>query len=171
MATAQAHIAATPTRLRIIDTPQPAAKLQSRWLRWGVVAALVLALVIAGVVWRARLQNAVAYETVSVERGPIQARVTAAGNLNAVVDVLVSSQVSGNIKALYADWNSKVKKGQLVALIDPEIFQAEVDQANATYRGTVTWHRDVPRKETAVGSAESGSCRVRSFVPAARKRR
>jgi HlyD family secretion protein len=69
-----------------------------------------------------------------VERGPIQAKVTATGNLNAVVDVLVSSQVSGNIKALYADWNSKVKKGQLVALIDPEIFQAQVDQANATFR-------------------------------------
>ena len=134
MATAQTHIAVTPARPRIIEAPQPTTKLHSRWLRWGVVAALVLVLAIAGVVWRTRLQNAIAYETVSVERGPIQARVTATGNLNAVVDVLVSSQVSGNIKALYADWNSKVKKGQLVALIDPEIFQAQVDQANATYR-------------------------------------
>jgi len=84
--------------------------------------------------WRAHLQNAITYETVPVERGSIQARVTATGNLNAVVDVLVSSQVSGNIEALYADWNSKVKKGQLVALIDPEIFQAQVDQASATSR-------------------------------------
>jgi HlyD family secretion protein len=50
------------------------------------------------------------------------------------VDVLVSSQVSGNIRALYADWNSKVNKGQLVALIDPEIFQSQVDQASATLR-------------------------------------
>ncbi len=74
------------------------------------------------------------YETVPVERGSIQANVTATGTLNAVVDVLVSSQVSGNIKALYADWNTKVKKGQLVALIDPEIFPAQVDQATATYR-------------------------------------
>jgi HlyD family secretion protein len=44
--------------------------------------------------------------------------------------------VSGNIQVLYADWNSKVKKGQLVTLIDPEIFQAQVDQASATYRST-----------------------------------
>jgi HlyD family secretion protein len=51
-----------------------------------------------------------------------------------VVNVLVSSQVSGNIKDLYADWNSKVKKGQLVALIDPEIFQAQVDQVSASFR-------------------------------------
>lgn len=69
-----------------------------------------------------------------MERCSIQAKITSTRNLNAVVDVLVSSQVSGNIKALYADWNSKVKKGQLVALIDPEILQAQLDQAAATVR-------------------------------------
>jgi HlyD family secretion protein len=100
----------------------------------GATAGLALAFALAGLIWRAHMQNAIGYETVPVERGPIQARVTATGNLNAVVDVLVSSQVSGNIKALYADWNTKVKKGQLVALIDPEIFQAQVDQASATLR-------------------------------------
>jgi HlyD family secretion protein len=67
-------------------------------------------LALASGFWWAHLQNVIAYETVPVERGPIQAKVTATGNLNAVVDVLVSSQVSGNIKILYADWNSKVKK-------------------------------------------------------------
>ena len=128
-------------------------------------------LAIAGVVWRTRLQNAIAYETVSVERGPIQARVTATGNLNAVVDVLVSSQVSGNIKALYADWNSKVKKGQLVALIDPEIFQAQVDQANATYRSAhrchVTAQAQIEKAKSDLSSANAtekrrrGHCRKR----------
>ena len=68
-------------------------------------------MVVGGALWRAHLQNAITYETVPVERGSIQAKVTATSNLNAVVDVLVSSQVSGNIKALYGDWNSKVKKG------------------------------------------------------------
>ncbi len=48
-----------------------------------------------------------------------------------MVTVQVGSQVSGNIKALYADFNTKVSKGQLVALIDPEIFQAKVNQAQA----------------------------------------
>ena len=77
----------------------------------GPVTGLALALVVGGALWRAHLQNAITYETVPVERGSIQAKVTATSNLNAVVDVLVSSQVSGNIKALYGDWNSKVKKG------------------------------------------------------------
>ncbi len=61
----------------------------------------------------------------------IQASVTATGTLNAVVDVQVGSQVSGNIKALYADFNTKVTKGQLVAEIDPQVFQTQVDQAQA----------------------------------------
>ena len=47
------------------------------------------------------------------------------------MDVQVGSQVSGNIKALYADFNTKVTKGQLVAQIDPEVFQTQVDQAAA----------------------------------------
>jgi HlyD family secretion protein len=66
-----------------------------------------------------------------VERGDIDATISATGTSNAVVTVQVGSQVSGNIKALYADFNTKVSKGQLVALIDPEIFEARVNQAQA----------------------------------------
>lgn len=134
MATAPTQIGSLPVRPAIVSGPHPAKRSRSRWIGWAIAAGLALALAVVGILWRAHLQNAIAYETVPVERGSIQAKVTATGNLNAVVDVLVSSQVSGNIKALYADWNSKVKKGQLVALIDPEIFQAQVDQANATFR-------------------------------------
>jgi HlyD family secretion protein len=111
-----------------------------------------MALAVGDMLWRAHLKNAITYETVPVEQGPIQAAVTATGTLNAVVDVLVSSQVSGNIKALYADWNSKVKKGQLVALIDPEIFQSQVDQASATFRAmhgaTITAQAEVEKAKT-----------------------
>jgi multidrug efflux pump subunit AcrA (membrane-fusion protein) len=85
-------------------------------------------------VWRSHLQNTIIFETLPVERGAIQAKVTATGNLNAVADVLVSSQVSGNIQALSPHWNSKVKKDQLVALIDTEISQAQVDQATPSLR-------------------------------------
>ena len=98
-----------------------------RWLLWtglGVLAAVV------GEVWWSRSQAQVKFETVALERGPIEASVTATGTLNPVVNVQVGSQVSGNIKALYADFNTKVKRGQLVALIDPQIFQAQVDQAS-----------------------------------------
>jgi HlyD family secretion protein len=105
-----------------------------KWLRWGIGAGLVVVGLVATLCWRNTQQNAITFETVSLEQGTVQARVTATGSLNAVKEVLVSSQVSGNIKALYADWNSNVRKGQLVALIDPEVLQAQLDQANASVR-------------------------------------
>ncbi len=71
------------------------------------------------------------YMTARVDRGDIDSTVTTTGNLNAVITVQVGSQVSGNIMALYADFNTKVKKGQLVALIDPAPFQAAVNQVTA----------------------------------------
>jgi HlyD family secretion protein len=74
-------------------------------------------------------QNRVEYRTAKIERGDIEATISATGNPNAVVTVQVGSQVSGNIKELHADFNTKVKKGQLVARIDPEIFEAKVNQA------------------------------------------
>jgi|SRR5271157_485958 len=122
-------IPALPT---LVALPRPAGPSRTKWLKWIIAAIVVALLAVGGYAWRVHAQSAITYETVPVERGTIQASVTATGTLNAVVDVLVGSQVSGNIKALYADWNTKVTKGQLVALIDPEIFQAEVDQTRAT---------------------------------------
>ena len=66
-----------------------------------------------------------------VERGPLTAAVSATGNLNAVITVQVGSQVSGQIKELLVDFNSIVKKNQVIARIDPEIFEAKVNQAKA----------------------------------------
>ena len=66
-----------------------------------------------------------------MERGEVDYAISATGNPNAVVTVQVGSQVSGNILALYADFNTKVTKGQLIARIDPAPFQAKVDQAQA----------------------------------------
>ena len=133
MATAPSEIGPGPSRTppAILPARQAPKRARPKWVKWLVGAGVAITLAFGGAAWRAHLQSAISYETVPVERGSIQARVTATGNLNAVVDVLVSSQVSGNIKALYANWNSKVKKGQLVALIDPQIFQAQVDQASA----------------------------------------
>jgi HlyD family secretion protein len=71
------------------------------------------------------------YRLVKVERGEISFVVTATGTINPVVTVLVGSQVSGTIKALYADFNSRVKEGQVVAQIDPAIFEAQVEQGKA----------------------------------------
>src|ERR1700730_10185268 len=112
--------------------PAPAVKRPRRtWTKRAVIAGVVVALAVGVELWRMHAANAITYDTVPVEQGTIQSGVTASGTLNAVVDVQVGSQVSGNIKALYADFNTKVTKGQLVALIDPEAFQAQVDQAQA----------------------------------------
>lgn len=69
------------------------------------------------------------YQTVTVTRGPITQAVTATGTLHPVVNVQVGSQVSGNIQKLFVDFNSKVKAGDVVAQIDPVLFQATVTQA------------------------------------------
>jgi len=71
------------------------------------------------------------YRVEKVSRGDVRATVTATGTVNAVTNVLVGTQVSGTIKNLYVDYNSMVKKGQLLAQIDPASFEAQVLQARA----------------------------------------
>jgi len=71
------------------------------------------------------------FRTVKVERGEISSIVTATGTINPVITVLVGSQVSGTIKALHADFNSRVREGEVIAQIDPAIFEAQVEQGRA----------------------------------------
>jgi HlyD family secretion protein len=79
----------------------------------------------------------VKYDTAALQRGKIVAKVTATGTLSAHVTVLVGSQVSGRIQGLFADFNSAVTKGQLLAQIDPQLFQASVAQARANRMAAV----------------------------------
>jgi HlyD family secretion protein len=103
-------------------------------LRW-----IVVVVVFAGIgvgFWRYRVAHHVPdiqYKTVGLDKRHIAARVTASGTLSAIVTVLVGTQVSGRVQKLYADWNSPVKKGELVAKIDPQLFQAAVQQSQANY--------------------------------------
>lgn len=69
--------------------------------------------------------------TTPVERGNLKVEINSTGTVKPVVEVLVGSQVSGYIKDLYADFESRVTKGQLIALIDPDTFRAKVEQAKA----------------------------------------
>jgi len=71
------------------------------------------------------------YQTATVARGDLTQVVTASGTLNPVVNVQVGSQISGNISKLFADYNSLVKSNQVVAQLDPSIFQANVRLAEA----------------------------------------
>ena len=104
--------------------------MSRRW--WILGVFLVLAAAVSGAWFYAQGRGSTPrFRTAKVERGPITATVSATGTLNAVVTVQVGSQVSGQIKELFADFNSQVKRNQLVARIDPEIFQAKVAQVKA----------------------------------------
>jgi len=71
------------------------------------------------------------YITDKITRGDIKSTVSATGTVNAVTTVQVGTQVSGTIQKLFVDFNSPVKKGQLLAQIDPAIFESQVGQARA----------------------------------------
>jgi HlyD family secretion protein len=93
-----------------------------------IVAAIGLILA-ALLIRRCTNKSGVAFQTAPVTRGPITQAVTATGTLNPVQNVQVGSQVSGNIQKLFVDFNSIVKAGQVIAQIDPVVFQANVNQA------------------------------------------
>lgn len=99
---------------------------------WG---ALVVALGGAGVgIWQWRAAHAVpeiTYRTANVEKKKIIAKVTASGTLSATVTVTVGAQVSGRIAKLNADYNSTVRKGEIIAKIDPQLFLAAVERETA----------------------------------------
>jgi HlyD family secretion protein len=100
-----------------------------------IISLVVVAVLVGAGVWgyfyTQSRGNAPKYRTGRVERGPLTAAVSATGNLNAVTTVQVGSQISGQIKQLFADFNTVVEKNQIIARIDPEIFEAKVNQARA----------------------------------------
>jgi HlyD family secretion protein len=115
-----------------VASPLPARQPRRRYaLLLAAVAILVAAAASYGFASsRARQPQ---FETVRAERGHISASVTATGTLSAVTTVQVGTQVSGRVGELFADFNTPVKKGQLLATLDPQLLQAAVDQAKANY--------------------------------------
>jgi HlyD family secretion protein len=97
------------------------------------VALVAIAGVTSGyVLYRhSHADTAPAYRTAAVQRGNLESTVAATGSLGAVTTVQVGTQVSGQISAIYVDFNSKVKKGELIARIDPILQQQGVEDAQA----------------------------------------
>ena len=93
--------------------------------------AAVTLLAVAGYYFWGNQSSAPQYMTARVERGNLRNTVTATGTLQAVTTVQVGSQASGTLSALNADFNSVVKKGQIIAQLEPAIAKAQVDQARA----------------------------------------
>ena len=85
------------------------------------------------------------YRSVSIERGPLEVAVTASGTLNPVAAVPVTSPIPGQVKEIFADFNTPVKKGQVLARLDPSAYESRVDQARA----------DVDAANSAVSAARA----------------
>src|SRR5688572_11470925 len=98
-----------------------------------VIAVAVLAVLAAGFwIWKKTTASAEPqYRFASIERGNLEAAVSATGTLSAVTTVQVGTQVSGKIVAILVDFNDRVKKGQLIARIDPTLLQQTVRDAQA----------------------------------------
>lgn len=128
---------------------------------WG---ALVVALGGAGAgIWRWRAAHAVAdisYRTANVEKKKIVAKVTASGTLSATVTVTVGAQVSGRIAKLNADYNSTVRKGELIAKIDPQLFLAAVQKEEANLAAN---QAGVAKAEAQVRDADLNSKRAQAL--------
>jgi HlyD family secretion protein len=113
-------------------TTSPADRRKKIAMR-SLMIALPLIFLVGGASWwfMQSKTDAVTYKTAKIERGNLQATVSASGAVNPVTQVSVGTQISGQIKELYVDFNSEVKAGQLIALIDPETFEYRLRQAQA----------------------------------------
>ena len=118
-----------------------------------IAAAALLALAAGGWWWAQRDDaGATSYRTATIERGALQASVSASGTVNPVTQVSVGSQVSGQIKAIHVDFNSEVKAGQLIAEIDPQTFEYRVNSAQADL--------DAAQAAVAIAMANAASSRA-----------
>ena len=115
----------------------------SLWKKPSVQAALVV-LVLAGAggwyKWGGKKPEP-KWKTAAVEQGPVQVSVTATGTLQAVLTVQVGTQVSGTVSALYVDYNSQVKKGQVIARIDTTLLRAALSDAQSNLERTAAQER------------------------------
>ncbi len=114
---------------------QPSRRRSSSpWISRAVIAVAVLAVVAAGGwYWTQRKADAEegAYRTTPVERGNIRVAISATGTLSAISTVTVGSQISGQVTDVLVDYNSPVRKGDVLARIDPKTYEAQIEQGTA----------------------------------------
>ncbi len=149
-----------------MHTVNPSSNSRIRLAAWLALAALVAA---GGGWWGYRTWKAkppVRYETAAVDRGAVVAKVTATGTLSALVTVQVGSQVSGRIQELFVDFNSPVEAGQVIAKIDPQLFEAAAAQARANHAAAVAnlAKARVQAEDTARQLARSETLAARKLI-------
>jgi HlyD family secretion protein len=149
--------------------PAPRRTLK-RWLAL-IAGVAVVAAALAGYRYYSGYGQAPHYRTARADRGPVTASVSATGNLNAVVMVLVGSQVSGTIKELKADFNTVVRTGQIIARIDPALFEAAVNQARADLKAAQSTVLDreaqVEQAGTSVENARAAHAEAKALTATA----
>jgi HlyD family secretion protein len=96
-----------------------------------------------------------------ISRGAIVSLISATGTLEAVETVQVGTQVSGSVMTLHADYNAIVKKGQLLARLDPSLIQAEIQRANANLAGA---EADLEQRRVMLGDAETKLARAKDLA-------
>ena len=136
-----------------------------RRLLWIVAIVVVAGGILGGYLYTQGIGARPAFRTAAVTRGPLTAAVSATGTLNAVITVQVGSQVSGQIRELFADFNSMVKKDQVIARIDPDTFEAKVNQAKAQVEAA---RASVLNQQAAVEKARADLENARAALAAAR---
>ena len=144
---------------------------KTKWII-GLVIAAAAAAVGLSLFLRGDPNGSATYRLAVVERGPIVSAVSTSGTLNAVITVQVGSQVSGQIKEMLADYNSEVTAGQVIARIDPETFEARVNQAEAelavSKANVGIQHAGVERAEKELANAEAALNSARAQANKAR---
>jgi HlyD family secretion protein len=130
------------------------------WIALAVLAVAGGAAAAYALIWKRR-DGGVEYQTAAAERGSLSSQVTASGTLSPLVTVQVGSQVSGRILELRADFNARVEKGQVIARIDPQLFQTEVAKARASYS---TARAQVARAEAELAQASRNHDRTSSLA-------
>lgn len=128
-----------------------------------IVIGIALAAVVAfaGYMYFTNDNGVSPYRTAKVEKGEIVDAITATGTINAVSTVSVGSQVSGTIQQIFVDFNSSVRKGQVIALIDPRLLEAAVEQARANVNNAKA---SLERAQSGVIDTERTYSRNRELV-------
>src|SRR3954467_15293566 len=108
--------------------------MKHKFLKIGlpIIVLIILVLGALGVVNRRRANAEINYFTFAAARGPLKRVVNATGVVQTVLTVPVGSQVSGQVQELYADFNSVVKRGQLLAKLDPRNLETQVANSKAS---------------------------------------
>src|SRR5436190_20071050 len=125
-----------------------------------LLTLIVTATISLGAYYSRRPDAAPSITTEAVSRGAIVNRISATGTLQAVTTVQVGSQVSGTIESLRADYNSLVKKGEILATLDQSLYASALEQARAALAGA---EAEAERLRVAADSAETALQRAREL--------